>query len=113
MSKKDPLEALVERTLLRGVNGLKVALDEPAVVGACEKTLIHAQGTLRLYHFQPTEREVYRVPLLMVMAPTNRGYIFDLAKNHSMVEFLLGEGFDVYLIDWDAPSAQERTAFVE
>jgi polyhydroxyalkanoate synthase len=52
--------------------------------------------------------EVYRVPILMVMATTNRGYIFDLAPGQSMVEFLLQRGHDVYVLDWAPPKPEEK-----
>jgi len=51
--------------------------------------------------------EVYRVPLLMVTPPSNHGYIFDLAKGQSMIEYLLHRGFDVYLLDWAVPTPDE------
>lgn len=47
--------------------------------------------------------EIYRVPVLLVMATTNRAYIFDLAPGQSMVEYLLKAGYDVYVMDWNPP----------
>ena len=37
--------------------------------------LLNKRGTLNLYHYRSVADEVYRVPLLMVMATTNRGYL--------------------------------------
>jgi len=67
------------------------------------KALIHARGTLKLYHFLPAHDEVYRVPLLLVMSLVSRVYILDLMKGQSLVEYLVGRGFDVYMIDWGVP----------
>jgi polyhydroxyalkanoate synthase subunit PhaC len=53
--------------------------------------------------------EIYRIPILIVMATSNRGYILDLARGQSFVEFLLLQGYDVYLIDWSPPSAAEKS----
>ena len=69
------------------------------------KDVILRRGTLSLYHYRPMADEIYRVPLLMVMATTNRGYIFDLAPGQSIVEFLLKQGYDVFVIDWNAADA--------
>jgi polyhydroxyalkanoate synthase len=44
-------------------------------------------------------KEVYRVPVLIVMATTNRGYILDLVPGQSLIEFLLKRGYDVYMLD--------------
>ena len=42
----------------------------PPVVGRTPKTVLHRRGTLELVHYSATVDEVYRVPLLFVMAPT-------------------------------------------
>jgi polyhydroxyalkanoate synthase len=63
---------------------------------------------MELVHYHATADEIYRVPILFVMAPTNQAYILDLAPGQSLIEFLLGRGYDVYLIDWNAPTDDER-----
>ena len=63
---------------------------------------------MELVHYHATADEIYRVPILFVMAPTNKAYILDLAPGQSLIEFLLGRGYDVYLIDWNAPNDDER-----
>jgi polyhydroxyalkanoate synthase len=47
------------------------------------------------------------VPILLVFALINRPHIFDLRPGHSFVEYLLGQGFDVYLLDWGVPSDED------
>jgi polyhydroxyalkanoate synthase len=97
----------IERTIQRSIKGLEyIASPEPAV-GITPKDLIHKRGTLSLYHYRPVAPELYRVPVLLVMATTNRGYIFDLAPGQSMVEFLLRRGFDIFVMDWNPPKPEE------
>jgi polyhydroxyalkanoate synthase len=72
-----------------------------------------ARGTMRLYRYRPRVDDVYRVPLLLVMATTNRGYIFDMVPGQSLVEFLQLAGFDVFMLDWEAPRPDERTLRLE
>ncbi len=98
----------VERTIQRGLKGLNFVVSDAPDVGQTPKDLIYQRGTLRLYHYHPQADEIYRVPLLLVMATTNRGYVFDLAPGQSMVEYLLRAGFDVYAIDWESPAPEER-----
>ncbi len=76
--------------------------------GVSPRTLLHRRGTLGLYHYKPAVDEVFRVPLLLVMAPTNKASIFDLAPGRSLIAFLLGRGYDVYVIDWNPPAGEER-----
>ena len=98
-----------ERALQRNIKGLEYFVSPAPVMGASAKDVLIDQGTLRLYHYRPLTDEIYRVPILLVMATTNRGYIFDLTPGQSLVEFLLERGFDVFMIDWEAPRADEKT----
>ena len=94
----------VERAIQRSLKGLELLGSPAPSVGTTPKTLLHRRGTLCLYHYHATADEVYRVPMLFVMATTNKAYIFDLAPGQSLIEFLLGRGYDVYVMDWNAPT---------
>jgi polyhydroxyalkanoate synthase subunit PhaC len=107
------LRTEVDRLLRRGLKGLQYLGSPAPVVGTTPKTLLLRRGTLGLYHYTPTADEIYRVPILLVMATTNKAYIFDLAPGQSLVEFLLQRGYDVYVMDWNAPVAEERGLRIE
>ncbi len=96
-----------DRALLRNIKGIDYFASPAPVLGASEKEVLISRGTFQLYHYKPIVDEIYRVPILLVMAPTNRGYIFDLAPGQSFVEFLLKAGFDVFMVDWEAPQLNE------
>ncbi len=98
----------IERAIRRNIKGLEFLGAPRQPVGAMEKDVLHRRGTLNLYHYRPIVDEVYRVPVLLVMAPSNKGYIFDLARGQSLVEFLLQRGYDVFMIDWTSPRADEK-----
>lgn len=97
-----------ERAMQRNIKGLGYFASPAPVLGASPKETLISRGTLKLYHYHPMTDEVYRVPVLLVMATTNRGYIFDMVPGQSLVEFLLKAGYDVYMIDWEAPRHEER-----
>lgn len=99
---------LMDKTIQRGVKGFEFMRSSRAEVGLTPKELIYHDGTLKLYHYYPVEDEIYRVPLMIVMATTNKGYLFDLLPGQSMVEFLIKNGFDVYMVDWDPPTMAEK-----
>ena len=110
MSEPDLLERSAnefERAMQRNIKGLGYFSSPAPVLGASPKDTLISRGTLRLYHYRPMSEEVYRVPILLVMATTNRGYIFDMVPGQSFVEFLLKAGFDVFMIDWEAPRQDE------
>ncbi len=103
------VQTLIERTIQRNIKGLEYIASPAPAVGQTPKEIIHNRGTLNLYHYHPMADEIYRVPILMVMATTNKSYIFDLAPGQSFVEFLLKAGFDVYVMDWNAPRPEEKS----
>ncbi len=97
-----------ERAMQRNIRGLGYLASSAPVLGASPKDTLISRGTLRLYHYRAMADEVYRVPILLVMATTNRGYIFDMVPGQSFVEFLLKRGYDVFMVDWEAPTPGER-----
>ena len=103
----------VERAVQRSLKGVELFGAPPPTVGKTPKSVLHHRGTLSLYHYHATADEIYRVPLLLVMAPTNKAYILDLAPGQSLIEFLLARGYDIYLMDWNAPGDDERDLKIE
>ena len=102
-----------ERAMQRNIKGLSYFTSPDPVLGISPKDVILSKGTLKLYHYRPMSDEVYRVPIMLVMATTNRGYIFDMVPGQSFVEFLLKAGYDVFMVDWDAPRADEKHLSME
>ena len=82
-------------------------------LGVTRKETIFASGTLKLHHYKPLADSVYRVPLLIVTSLVNQPYILDLVPGQSMVEYLLREGFDVYLIEWGRPRREHKDLRLE
>jgi polyhydroxyalkanoate synthase len=99
----------IERVIRRSIKGLEYIASPAPAVGPTPKDVIYEQGTLHLYHYRAMAAEIYRIPILIVMATSNRGYILDLVPGQSFVEYLLRQGYDVYLIDWGPPTPAERT----
>ncbi|WP_425228321.1 alpha/beta fold hydrolase [Sphingomonas sp.] len=98
-----------ERALTRNIKGLEYFTTAGPQLGATPKDVLLERGTMRLYHYRPLVDDVYRVPILLVMATTNRGYIFDMVPGQSLVEYLGRAGFDVFMLDWEAPRADEKS----
>ena len=112
----DPLAAAqreFERMLARNIKGLEYFASPAPVVGATPKDVLIQRGTMRLNHYRPLVDDVYRVPVLLVMATTNRGFIFDMVPGQSLVEFLLRAGFDVFMLEWEPPRPHEAALTLE
>ncbi len=76
--------------------------------GMTPKEMIWQRGEARLYHYDPTREKKYPVPILIVYAPILRPYILDLVPGNSFIEYLLDEGFEVYLLDWGNAGPKDK-----
>jgi polyhydroxyalkanoate synthase subunit PhaC len=99
------IQTEVERAIQRSIKGVEYISTSGPAVGSTPKDVISARGTMNLYHYRPVADEIYRVPILIVMATTNRGYILDMVPGQSFIEFLLKRGYDVYMLDWTGAEA--------
>jgi polyhydroxyalkanoate synthase subunit PhaC len=77
-----------------------------ATIGATPKDVVWTHRKTTLYRYRSNERR-HALPVLLVFALINRPDIFDLRPGHSYVEYLLEEGFDVFLIDWGVPGDED------
>ena len=74
------------------------------------KQLVWALNKAKLYRYIPVVPKERRhpVPLLLVFALMNRPYILDLRPGHSFVEFMVNQGYDLYLLDWGSPGPEDK-----
>jgi polyhydroxyalkanoate synthase len=86
------------------------AVTRRAEIAQTPKQLIWTLNKAKLYRYVPVipaERR-HPLPLLLVFALMNRPYILDLRPGHSFVEFMVQQGFDVYLLDWGEPGLEDK-----
>ncbi|BAR60055.1 poly(3-hydroxyalkanoate) synthetase [Bradyrhizobium diazoefficiens] len=107
------IQSEVQRAIQRSIKGVEYFSTSGPTLGSTPKDVLHSRGTMSLYHYRPMSDEIYRVPVLIVMATTNRGYILDLVPGQSFIEFLLRRGYDVYMLDWSAPRPEEKSLRME
>ena len=103
--------SLLERQLLRIRNGVPYYAGlNRAAVGQTPRDLVWQRDTARLWRYQSDQRAC-APPVLIIHSLISKAYILDLLPGNSMVGFLIGEGFDVYLLDWDRayPADAENT----
>ena len=108
-SLPNPVQRTLERMGLPAADFAGLA----GPLGVTPKDTIYAQGTLKLHHFRPQADSVYRVPVLIVTSLVNQPYILDLVPGQSMVEFLLKQGYDVYMIEWGRPRKEHQHLTLE
>jgi len=81
-----------------------------AKVGQTPKEQVWALNKCKLYRYIPVVpiEERHPVPLLLVYALINKPFLFDLVPGRSYVEFMLEQGFDVFLLDWGSPGPEDQ-----
>jgi polyhydroxyalkanoate synthase len=81
-----------------------------AAIAQTPKELVWTLNKAKLYRYIPVVpvEKRHPVPLLLVFALMNRPYILDLRPGHSFVEYMLKQGYDVYLLDWGVPGLEDK-----
>jgi polyhydroxyalkanoate synthase len=103
----------MQRAFQRNIKGWEYLSSPGKAGGVSARSLVAKRGTMNLHHYEPLTEEVYRTPLLMVMATSNPSYVFDLLPEQSLVEFLLRRGHDVYVLEWTPPAREEKRLRLE
>jgi polyhydroxyalkanoate synthase len=101
----DPLSQASNR-----LQTLTKVMTTKAQIAQTPKELVWALNKAKLYRYEPVlpAEKRHPVPLLLVFALMNRPYILDLRPGHSFVEFMVKQGYDVYLLDWGAPGPEDK-----
>jgi polyhydroxyalkanoate synthase len=84
-----------------------------APVGQTAKRVVWARHQMQLFRYDARTAVQHPVPLLLVHSLVSRSYILDLIPGNSFVEFLLDQGFDIYLTDWGVPTAADASLALE
>jgi polyhydroxyalkanoate synthase len=89
---------------------LTKVLTTKAAIAQTPKDLVWTLNKAKLYRYVPAvpREDRHPVPLLLVFALMNRPYILDLRPGHSFVEYMVNQGYDVYLLDWGAPGPEDK-----
>ncbi len=81
-----------------------------ATVAQTPRQVIWTLNKARLYRYIPVvpAEQRHKVPLFLVFALMNKPYILDLRPGHSFIEYMVKQGYDVYLLDWGAPGPEDK-----
>jgi polyhydroxyalkanoate synthase len=95
--------------LKKYARGMQIILDgAQAATGQTPKEVIWTKNKAKLYHYEPTIEKRFPIPILIIYALINRPYVMDLMPGNSLVEYLVNQGFDVYMLDWGVPGDEDQ-----
>ncbi len=60
---------------------------------------------MELIHYAPVATHVRKTPIVIIAPWINKFYVLDLTPKKSMVQFLLAQAFDVYIVSWKNPTS--------
>jgi polyhydroxyalkanoate synthase len=70
--------------------------------------VVFQNEVLELIQYTPATGEVYSTPQLIIPPQINKFYVFDISPNKSIVQHLVKNGFQVFMVSWRNPTAQHK-----
>lgn len=99
----------LEDTFEKYAEGARIMFEGArARTGQTPREEIWAKNKARLYRYGPAAEKKHPIPVLMVYALINKPYVLDLMPGNSLIEYLIDQGFDVYLLDWGIPGDEDE-----
>lgn len=105
--------ALLQQNLDRMVDSTRrwaeiLAYDPQPQTGMTPKDIVWRKNKSRLYRYISPGGIKHPVPVIFIYALINKAYILDLSPGMSLIEHLVSQGFDVYLLDWGEFNWEDR-----
>lgn len=85
----------------------KTAFEVGKNLGTSKGAVVFRNEVLELIQYAPATQEVYGRPQLIVPPQINKFYIFDLSEGKSIVDYLVKNELQVFVVSWRNPTAAQ------
>ncbi|MEL6934610.1 MAG: alpha/beta fold hydrolase, partial [Pseudomonadota bacterium] len=72
-----------------------------------EGKVVYREDHLELLQYLPKTDTVYKTPIFIVPPQINKFYVWDLAPNRSVIEYLTTLGHQVFIVSWRNPTSEQ------
>ncbi len=100
--------AEINARLGRGARRIAALTEDELAIATAPKDEVWRSDMVRLYRYRPAVAEPVQPPVLIAYALVGRYQMIDLEAERSFVRKLLGQGLDVYMVDWGLPKRAQR-----
>jgi len=97
-----------QQKIARGAKLLAGLKESEIEISLTPKDEVWRSDSVVLYRYRPEVERPLAVPVLIAYALVGRYQMVDLEFERSFVRKLLGQGLDVYVIDWGLPKRYQR-----
>jgi polyhydroxyalkanoate synthase len=97
--------------LERGKGNLRISMTDLSAfkvgknLAVTPGTVIYQNDLMQLIQYEPTTKEAFKTPVLVIPAWINKYYILDLQPENSVVKWLVDQGHTVFIVSWVNPDA--------
>jgi polyhydroxyalkanoate synthase len=63
---------------------------------------------MEVIQYVPSTSEVYKIPIVIIAPWINKYYILDIARDKSLIRYLVDNGFTVFVTSWKNPGPEMR-----
>jgi len=78
-------------------------------MGMTPKDVVWKRGKIQLYRYHAQTASLNPIPYFIVpWLGISRPYVLDMLPGHSMIEFLVQHGYDVYMLDWGVIAEEDK-----
>jgi len=105
----------LSRDLRDSFGGLNVTMSDMSAfkvgknVATTPGKVVYQNDLIQLIQYEPTTKNVYKKPLLVIPPFINKYYILDLREKNSYLKWLVDQGHTVFCISWVNPGPSMRS----
>jgi polyhydroxyalkanoate synthase subunit PhaC len=96
----------------RGDGQLQISMTDPKAfkmgenIATTPGKVVYQNELMQLIQYEPSTKEVYKQPLLIIPPWINKYYILDLRESNSFIKWAVDQGHTVFVISWVNPGRE-------